>query len=97
MQSNLTIEEIKNKALPVLKQAGVLRSSIFGSVVRGEADEKSDVDILVEIGRPYGLFEFIGIQHALEDVLGKKVDLIEYSSIKPRIKDRILKDQVPIL
>ena len=44
MNSSLTIEEIKIKVLPVLKQAGVLRSSVFGSVARGEADADSDVD-----------------------------------------------------
>ena len=43
---NLTIKEIAEKARPILKQAGVLRSSIFGSVARGEANENSDVDIL---------------------------------------------------
>ena len=94
---NLTLENIKEKALPILKEAGVLKSSIFGSVARGESTDHSDVDILVEIPRPYGLFEFIGIKNKLEDALGKKVDLIEYASIKPRIKENILKEQIQIL
>lgn len=91
------IKTIKKKIVPVLKQAGVLRSSIFGSVARGEARKKSDVDILVEIPKPYGLFKFISIKNQLEDVLGKKVDLVEFASIKPAIKENILKDQVQIL
>lgn len=91
------IEKLKEKILPILKEAGVLRSSVFGSVARGDNRPDSDVDILVEIKRPYGLFELIGLQQRLEDALEKKVDLVPYNSIKPRIKDRIIKEQVPIL
>lgn len=92
----LSISEIKQKTLPIFKQAGVLRSSVFGSVARGEVAKDSDVDILVELPKPYGLFYFLNIKFALEDVLGKKVDLVEYNAIKPKIKDRILKDQINI-
>ena len=91
------IDEIKKKALPVLKEAGVTRSSLFGSLVRGEARENSDIDILVEIPRGIGLFAFIGLKHKLEDALNKKVDLVEYSTIKPRLKSYILDNQVQIL
>jgi len=91
------LEEIKKKALPVLKKAGVTRSSIFGSYVSGEAREDSDVDILVDFPTGKGLFEFIGLQQELERVLGKKVDLGEFSTIKPRIKDQILSQQVRII
>ncbi len=91
------IEIIQKKILPILKQAGILRSSIFGSVARGEATADSDVDILVEIPRPYGLFKFLEIKNNLEDALNKSVDLVEYESIKPRIKERVLAEQVRIL
>lgn len=93
----MDIEQIKQKASPILRSFNVKRAAVFGSVARGEATKDSDVDILVEIHRRYGLFEFIGIKHQLEDALGKKVDLVEYDSIKPLIKDNILKDQVRIL
>ena len=62
MNSSLTIEEIKIKVLPVLKQAGVLRSSVFGSVARGEADADSDVDFLVELPEEATLFDLAGLQ-----------------------------------
>jgi len=91
------LEEIKKKAIPILKGAGVTRSSIFGSYVRGETREDSDIDILVDFPRGKGLFEFIGLQQKLEEVLGKKVDLGEYSTLKPRIKDHVLSQQVRIL
>ena len=90
------IQQIQEKILPILKEAGVLRSSIFGSTARGEATTESDVDILVETPGHYGLFKFLGIKADLEDALGKKVDLIEFQAIKPALKENILKDQVVI-
>lgn len=92
-----SLEEIKRKALPILKKAGVSRSAIFGSYVRGEAKKNSDIDILIEPPKGMSLFEFIGLQHKLEDVLGRKVDLGEYSTIKPRLQDNILSNAVQIL
>lgn len=93
------IEQIKNTITPILKEAGVVRSSLFGSVARDEETPESDVDILVEFdeGKLPGLFGFIGLQHKLEDVLGKKVDLLTFQSINPLLKDHIMKDEVSIL
>jgi len=91
------IEELKSKILPVLKKYEVKRAGIFGSVVRDEETEESDVDILVEIEKKISLLDFVGLKLELEEVLGKKVDLGEYDTIKPVIKERILKDQVIIL
>lgn len=95
MKANL--EEIKRKAVPILKEAGVTRSSLFGSIVRGEAKKGSDIDMLVEVPRGTGLFGFVGLKHKLEAALKKKVDLGEYSTIKPRLRDDILNSAVPIL
>lgn len=93
----LKIEQIRKKVVPILKEAGVTRSSIFGSYVHGDAKEESDIDMLVEIPRGTGLFGFIGLKHKLEDVLGKKVDLVEYSTIKPRLRPYILNNQIRII
>lgn len=95
MQANL--EEIKQKAIPVLKKAGVIRSSLFGSFVRGEQNENSDIDILVEMPDGKSLFDFVDLQLKLEDVLGRKVDLGEYETIKPRLKNYISNSQIQIL
>ncbi len=93
----MTIQDIKEKAIPILKQAGVTRSSVFGSIVRGEARQDSDIDILVDFPRGKGLFEFVGLQLQLEDVLKKKVDLVEYEGLHHLLKERILAEQVQIL
>lgn len=70
---------------------------MFGSVVRGDTHKNSDIDILVEVPKDKSLFDMMDIQFELEDVLKKKVDLVEYNLIKPRLKPYILKEQVKIL
>ena len=85
------------KIIPILKKYGVSRASLFGSVVRGEENDESDIDILVEIPKDMSYFEMLDIKFELEDKLKKKVDLIEYDLIKPRLKQYILKEQIKIL
>ncbi len=91
------IEEIKKKVIPILQHHGVKRAGLFGSFVRGEMKEDSDIDILVEIEEDISLLDFIGIKLEIEEVLRRKVDLVEYSTIKPLLKERILSEQVEIL
>jgi predicted nucleotidyltransferase len=93
----MDVEDIKRKVSPILKEYGVSRAGVFGSVVRGEDSVDSDVDILVEIKRRMSLLEFAGLKLELEEVLGRNVDLGEYSTIKPIIKERILSEEVAIL
>lgn len=94
---NRNVEQIKNKILPTLKDAGVSRSSIFGSIVRGEAAEDSDVDILVEFPKGKTLLDLVGLELELKNVLKRDVDLLTYRSISPYLKDIILREQVRIL
>jgi len=90
-------ENIKQKILPVLRRYGVKRIGLFGSYVRGEMREDSDIDILVEISKNISLLDFVGIKLEIEEILGKKVDLVEYCAIKPSLRDRILREQVVLL
>lgn len=94
---NKDIEDIKRKILPILKRYGVKRVGLFGSFVRGEMRKGSDIDILVEIEKDISLFDFVGIKLEIEEALGEKVDLVEYDTIKPILKERILNEQVIIL
>lgn len=93
----MTIEEIKDKSAPILQQAGVTKSSLFGSVATGSNTNSSDIDLLVDLPRGNTLFDFIDLKLTLEEALGSKVDLVEFDAIKPIIRERILKEQVPIL
>lgn len=94
---NTRVQRIKNKIVPVLKQAGVLRCSVFGSMVRDETHADSDVDILVELPKEKTLFDFVDLKLSLENTLQKKVDLVEYATIKSQLRDAILEEQVQIL
>ena len=94
---NPQVEEIKMKILPILEKYGVTRAGIFGSVVREEETEESDIDILVEIKARMSLLDFAGLKLELEEALGRPVDLGEYSTIKPIIKEQILGEEVTIL
>jgi len=91
------IEEVKRKILPILRRYGVKKVGLFGSCVRGDVRDNSDVDILVEIGKDISLLDFVGLKLELEEKLRKKVDLVEYSTIKSILKDEILKEQEIIL
>jgi len=91
------IDEIKRKILSILKRYNVKRAGIFGSIARGEENEESDIDILVEIMGRMSLLDFAGLKLELEEALGQRVDLGEYSTIKPIIKEQILSEEVSIL
>ena len=91
------IDILKKKAVPILKDAGVKRSSLFGSVVRGEEKRGSDIDMLIEPPKGMSLFGFVDLQQKLEKAIGRKVDLGEYSTLKPRIRQKILSQQIRIL
>lgn len=92
----MSVTEIKKKITPILKRNAVRRAGVFGSVARGEIAPR-DLDILVEMSRPYSLFTFLSLKGELEDNLGTPVDLVEYSHIKPSLKAYILRDEVQIL
>ncbi|MEK6906586.1 MAG: nucleotidyltransferase family protein [Nanoarchaeota archaeon] len=98
IKANKEVEKIKSKITKVLKKNKVIRAGIFGSYSRGEQKKDSDIDIAVEINdNDMSLLGFIALKMKLEDVLKKKVDLVEYSVIKPLIKDNILKEEVRII
>ncbi|MBF0374529.1 MAG: nucleotidyltransferase family protein [Alphaproteobacteria bacterium] len=88
------IVEILNTHREHIERFGVRALSLFGSVVRGEAKPHSDVDLLVEFepGTAMGLFGFVELKNVLEGLLGRPVDLITDSHIKPRIRTRVMSE-----
>ncbi len=91
------IKEIKRKILPILQRYGVKRVGLFGSFVRGQMTPDSDIDILVEIKKDISLLDFVGLKLEIEEALNRKVDLVEYDTIKPLLRERILSEQEIIL
>ncbi|MBC7317199.1 MAG: nucleotidyltransferase domain-containing protein, partial [Chloroflexi bacterium] len=63
---------------------------------RGEADEESDIDFLVEMEAGRSLFDLGGLQYELEQLLGRPVDVVTERGLKARIRERVLKETVPL-
>ncbi|MFO8109541.1 MAG: nucleotidyltransferase family protein [Thermoplasmata archaeon] len=79
---------------PILKKRYKVKEiRLFGSYVRGEEQEGSDLDILVEFHDTISLFDFVELKHYLEEILDVKVDLVMDSALKPRI-GRYIKSEV---
>jgi len=76
---------------------GVKRASLFGSVIRQDATESSDIDILVEMPETASLLELDNLKLDLEDILKGKVDVLAFDSLHPLLKERILQDQPAVL
>jgi predicted nucleotidyltransferase len=95
-----TLEEIKEiliKEKPFLKEKYKVKDvGIFGSYVRGDQQDKSDLDILVEFESPVGFFKFLEIEEYLEEIIGIKVELVTKKALKPRIGEYILREVVNI-
>lgn len=93
-----TLEEIKQ----LLKQSkSVLQENykvtelgIFGSYVRGEQTEKSDVDVLIDYEKAPTLFKLVELRSYLNELMGMKVDVVTKKGLKPRIRERVLSEVV---
>lgn len=82
--------EIQEKLAPIMAKYGIKHAAVFGSVSRGDDRPESDVDILIEIGQPMGLFTYSRFIQEMEDLLQRKVDVVTNNSINKFIKPYIL-------
>ena len=91
------IEKYKEKILAKLKEHDVKRASLFGSIVREDMTDESDIDILIEFKGTKSLIDLARLKIELEDVLKCRVDVLTYNSLHPLLKNQILAEQVKIL
>lgn len=87
-------ERLKEHRAQLSQKYNVKKIGIFGSYVREEAGEKSDLDILVEFKEPIDFFEFLELEEYLSKILKVKVDLVMKKALKPAIGKRILQEVV---
>jgi hypothetical protein len=87
---------ILSKNHPLLQKHRVKNLRLFGSVLRGEAEVGSDVDLLVEFepSAPIGMFEFSRLRHDLSHLLGCEVDLVTPDALHRLLKDEILREAI---
>ncbi|MBI2445938.1 nucleotidyltransferase family protein [Candidatus Micrarchaeota archaeon] len=90
----MDVKTIKRKIASILQRHHVSRAGVFGSAARDEMRNDSDVDILVRFKKNIGLLEFIALKLQLEKALGCKVDLVEYDSLKPALREKVLAQEV---
>ena len=92
------IEEIRRRAVPILKCYGVVRASIFGSMAREDYGPDSDVDLLIDAtGSDMSLFDLVRINYELTEKFGRKTDVGFYHTLKPSIKESVMRQHVQIM
>ena len=90
-------EQIRNFLPELRQQYGIKDLWLFGSYVRAEQNEISDLDVLVSFENPnLSLIEFIQLEQKLGDLLGVRVDLVEKETLKPGIGQRVLQEAQPV-
>ena len=86
---------LKKNEHEIKKRFGVRKIGIFGSFARGEEREGSDIDVLVEFQDNYETFDnFMDLKYFLEDLFGRKIDLVTMDALRPQLKDDILQEVI---
>jgi predicted nucleotidyltransferase len=85
---------IKESLLPFVQEYGIVKAYVFGSFAREEDTDQSDVDFLIEFDKDFDMIEFFRLKNRLEEILTRKVDIVETKSINPIFKESILKDTI---
>ncbi len=90
------LKEKREEILRIAAKHGARNVRVFGSVARGEAEEQSDIDFLVEMEPGRSLFDLGGLQYELEHLLGCPVDVVTERGLKARIRERVLREAAPL-
>jgi uncharacterized protein len=90
------VRENREAILEIASRHGARSVRLFGSVARSESDEASDVDFLVDMEPGRSLFDLGGVQFELEALLQRPVDVVTANGLKARIRDRVIREAVPL-
>lgn len=90
------LQEKRDIILALAAKHGASEVRVFGSVARGEGDERSDVDFLVRLEPGRDLFDLGALLMDLEDLLGVSVDVVPDDALRPRVRERALRDAIPV-
>lgn len=88
----LTILFDANAIIEILRDNDVAKLEVFGSIARGEANENSDVDLLVEFSKRKSLLDVVSLERKMSAALGRKVDLLTEAAISPYLREQINRD-----
>ena len=96
MKNSQLLSENRQEILALAQQYGAKNVRVFGSVARGEDDEQSDIDFLVEMEPTRSLFDLGGFMMSLQELLGRPVDVVTENGLKMRIRERVLQEAVAL-
>lgn len=96
MEFNEVFNTKREEVLRIAGRYGARNVRIFGSVARGEADGYSDLDVLVDLEPGRSLFDLGGLLMELQQLLDCRVDVVTEQGLRPRIRERVLREAVPL-
>jgi uncharacterized protein len=96
MHLNDLLKSRREEILNIAAKYGACNVRVFGSVVRGEADSYSDIDLLVEFKRGTTLLGHAALVQELEDLLGVRVDVVSELGLRDRVRERVMREAVAI-
>jgi predicted nucleotidyltransferase len=88
------IREKRDEILRIAHTHGARNVRLFGSIARGEGKPESDIDVLVEMEPGRSLLDMIAIKQDLEDLLGRKVDIVTEAAVSPYIRNAVVNGAV---
>lgn len=94
MHKSEVLNDIKKNKPELKKRFNVKRIGIFGSYARGDYRKDSDLDVLIELNKPLGIFGLMELEDYLGSLIGKKIDLVTKNTLKSAIKEKVLKEAV---
>ncbi len=96
MKKQHALEALSQLKPELIKRFGVTRLALFGSTVRDEASEGSDIDIIISFGGVATSKQYFGAQFLLEDTLGQPIDLVTENALRPELKTIIENEAVNV-
>jgi len=90
------LDEKREEILRVAAAHHARNLRIFGSVARGESDDASDIDFLAELTEGCGLLHHAAMIRELQELLGRKVDVVSDKGLRPRVRDQVMREAVPL-
>lgn len=96
VQNIQQLQPLRQAILRLASEHGAHNVRLFGSIARGDADDRSDIDFLIDMEPGRSLLDVGGLLMDLRDLLGRSVDVVTENSLRPGMRDRVLREAVPL-